>query len=120
MVAELINETTSQWNEELIGGVFASDEATMIKKIPLGKVALEDVLIWPHIHDGRYTCKSGYRFLKAETKLQLGMAIFARPVDTRPGLTLMGRVLPDPFRNRVGYGFKKKNLKRVRVGYGFY
>ena len=70
MVAELINETTSQWNEELIGGVFASDEAAMIKKIPLGKVALEDVLIWPYIHDGRYTCKSGYRFLKAETKLQ--------------------------------------------------
>ena len=34
MVAELINETTSQWNEELIGGVFASDEAAMIKKIP--------------------------------------------------------------------------------------
>ena len=70
MVVELINETTSQWNEELIGGVFASDEAAMIKKIPLGKVALEDVLIWPHIHDGRYTCTSEYRFLKAEIELQ--------------------------------------------------
>ena len=49
----------------------------------------------------------------------LGMAIFARPVDTRPGPTLMGRILPDPFRNRVGYGFKKKKPEtgtgRVRV-----
>ena len=54
----------------MIGGVVASDEAAMIKKTPLGKVALKDVLIWPHIHDGRYTCKSRYRFLKAETKLQ--------------------------------------------------
>ena len=38
----------------------------------------------------------------------LGMTIFARPADTRPGPTLMGRVLPGPIKNRVGYGFKKK------------
>lgn len=38
-VAELINETTRHWNEELIDGVFACEEAAMIKKIPLGKVA---------------------------------------------------------------------------------
>ena len=47
------------------------------------------------------------------------MAIFARPADTRPGPTLMGRILPGPFRNRVGYGFKKKKPEmgpgRVRV-----
>ena len=48
------------------------------------------------------------------------MAIFAWPADTRPGPTLMGRVLPGPIRNRIGYGFFKKNLKRVRVGSGFY
>ena len=50
----------------------------------------------------------------------LGMTIFARPADTRPGPTLMGRILPGPFINRVGYGLKKKNPKRVRVGSGFY
>ena len=43
-VAKLINETR-QWNEELIDGVFACDEAVMIKKIPLGKVTIKDVLI---------------------------------------------------------------------------
>ncbi|KAK9991713.1 hypothetical protein SO802_026698 [Lithocarpus litseifolius] len=68
-VAELINETIRLWNDELIDGVFTCKEAAMIKRIPLGKVASEDVLIWPHTHDGRYTCKSGYRFLKEETKL---------------------------------------------------
>ena len=44
------------------------------------------------------------------------MAIFARLADIRLGPTLMGRVLPGPIRNRVGYGLKKKkNPKRVRV-----
>ena len=52
---------------------------------------------------------------------QLGMAIFTRSAGTRSGPTLMGRVLPGPIKNRVGYGFKKKkNPKRVRVGSGFY
>ena len=50
----------------------------------------------------------------------VGMAIFARPTGIRPGPTLMGRILPGPIRNRVGYGFLKKNPKRVRVGFGFY
>ena len=43
------------------------------------------------------------------------MAIFTRSADTRPGPTLMGWILTGPFRNRVGYGFLKKNPKRVRV-----
>ena len=32
----------------------------------------------------------------------------------------MGRILPGPIKNRAGYGFLKKNPKRVRVGSGFY
>ena len=39
------------------------------------------------------------------------MAIFAQPVGTWPGSTLMGRVLPGLIRNRVGFGFYKKKLK---------
>jgi len=50
---------------------------------------------------------------------ELGMAIFARSAGTRSGPTLMGRILPGSIRNRVGYGFPKKNPKRVRVGSGF-
>ena len=36
------------------------------------------------------------------------MTIYIRPADTRFGPTLMGRILPGPIKNRVGYGFKKK------------
>ena len=50
----------------------------------------------------------------------LGMAIQARPAGTRPGPTLMGRILPCSIKNRVGYGFKRKNLKRFQVGSGFW
>ena len=50
----------------------------------------------------------------------VGMAIQIRPADTRPGPILMGRILPDPIKNRVGYGFFLKNPKRVRIGSGFY
>ena len=51
-VAVLIDESTRQWNEELIDGIFASDEAAIIKKIPLGRIASKDVLIWPHSSNG--------------------------------------------------------------------
>ena len=52
--------------------------------------------------------------------LEVGMAIQARPAGTRPGPTIMGRILPGPIKNRVGYGFKTKNPKRVWVGSGFW
>ena len=38
----------------------------------------------------------------------MGMAIVAQPTDTRPGPTLMDRVLPGLIKNRVGFGFLKK------------
>ena len=44
-------------------------------------------------------------YLNQVRHLQLGMAIFARLAGTRPGPTLMGRVLPGSIRNRVRYGF---------------
>ena len=42
------------------------------------------------------------------------MAIYIWPADTRPGPTLMGRILPGPLRNRVGYGFIKKKKKKKK------
>ena len=45
------------------------------------------------------------------------MAIFAQPADIRPSPTLMGRVLPGPIKNRVGFGFLKK---KPEAGLGFY
>ena len=51
----------------------------------------------------------------------VGMAISARLAGTRLGSTLMGRFLPVPIKNKVGFGlYKKKNPKRVRVEFGFW
>ena len=35
----------------------------------------------------------------------LGMVVSARSASTRPDLILMGQVLPNPIRNRIGFGF---------------
>nr|XP_023913022.1 uncharacterized protein LOC112024645 [Quercus suber] len=51
-VADLIDANTRQWNHEVIDGVFAQEEATFIMKIPLGRIASEDILIWPYSPDG--------------------------------------------------------------------
>ena len=48
------------------------------------------------------------------------MAIFTRSAGIRSGPTLMGRILPDPIRNRVGFGFFQKTRTRSGSGTGFY
>lgn len=55
----------------MVGGNFVPEEANAIKKIPLSQVVVEDSLFWPMEQDGKYTCKSGYRFLKEETALNI-------------------------------------------------
>ena len=47
------------------------EEANAIKKIPLSQVVVEDSLSWPMEQDGKYICKSGYRFLKEEAALNI-------------------------------------------------
>ena len=62
----LINEETRTWNVAMIDGIFAPQEAEEIKNIPLAREDTEDSLYWPWEHDGRYSCKTGYRFLKED------------------------------------------------------
>ena len=62
----LINEENRTWNDDLIAGLFAPEEAELIKKIPFSKHPTEDKLYWPWTQNGQYSCKSGYRFLKME------------------------------------------------------
>ena len=42
------------------------------------------------------------------------MAIFAQPANTQTNLTLMGQVLPDPIKNKVGFRFKIK-IKIIKI-----
>ena len=51
--------------------------------------------------------------------MEVGMAIQARPAGTPLDPTLMGRVLPGPIKNRVGYGFKTKTQTWSGLGPGF-
>lgn len=58
----LIDELQRQWNHSLIDGIFTSDEAALIKPIPLSRVVKADSLFWPFTSNGVYTSKSGYQF----------------------------------------------------------
>ena len=70
-ISTLINAGTRQWNEKLIDGIFLHEEAALIKKIPLGRAESANVLMWPYSPDGRYSCKSGNKFLKEAADLEL-------------------------------------------------
>lgn len=52
----------------MLDGLFVPSEADVIRNIPLARVVSKDTLYWPLTHDGCYTCKSGYRFLKEESE----------------------------------------------------
>ena len=62
----LIDEGTRTWNVEMVDEIFAPQEAKEIKNIHLAREAIEGSLYWPWEHDGRLSCKSGYRFLKED------------------------------------------------------
>ena len=56
----------------MIDGIFAPQEAEIIKTIPLALFKFDDILFWPFSKDGKYTCKSGYHFQKEEVDLEQG------------------------------------------------
>lgn len=67
---DMLNDDDSrQWNLDLVDGIFAPEEAALIKKIPLERCKAEDSLFWPLTQDDNYSRKSGYRFIKEEAEL---------------------------------------------------
>ena len=62
----LIDKNIRTWNATMVDGIFAPQEAEVIKNIPLAKKETKDKLYWPGEQDGRYSCKTGYRFLKED------------------------------------------------------
>ena len=57
----------------MVDGLFNTEEAKIIKSIPLSQEVAEDILFWPYSCDGRYNCKTGYRFLKEEEEEELNV-----------------------------------------------
>ena len=71
MVSSLIDPSTRQWHTNMVDGLFVEEDVELIKikiKIPLSKKVTEDVLYWPFTSNGKYSSKSGYRFLKEEAE----------------------------------------------------
>ena len=67
-VNDLIDPVLKQWDEDLLQGLFSSQEVELITSIPLCRTYSEDKLIWPYTSSGNYTVKSSYNFLAtAET-----------------------------------------------------
>ena len=62
----LIDEGTRTWNATMVDGIFAPQEAEEIKNIQLARNETEDTMFWPWEHDGSYSCKTGYHFLKED------------------------------------------------------
>ena len=50
----LIDPNSRQWIMEVVDGLFALEEADIIKKMPLARGASEDLLFWPYSSDGSY------------------------------------------------------------------
>ena len=58
-VATLFDPIIRRWNEELVDGLFVTEDADLIKKIPLSRNAAKDNLYWPYTPSKNYSCKSG-------------------------------------------------------------
>uniref|UniRef100_A0A7N2RCW9 Uncharacterized protein n=1 Tax=Quercus lobata TaxID=97700 RepID=A0A7N2RCW9_QUELO len=63
-VSSLINQTTMEWNGELIDFKVAPFMAQQIKAIPLCKSVMRDCLVWPRTRDENYLVKTGYQLLE--------------------------------------------------------
>jgi hypothetical protein len=60
-VSDLINETSGNWNNQLISNTFNPMEAALINSIPLTNTHQEDLISWIGTEDGLYSVKSGYQ-----------------------------------------------------------
>ena len=64
IVATLFDPITRRWNEELVDGLFVTEDADLIKKIPLRHNAAEDFYIGLILHLEIIHVSSGIDFLK--------------------------------------------------------
>nr|POE67681.1 hypothetical protein CFP56_13829 [Quercus suber] len=62
-VCSLIDQTTKDWNGQMIDQKIAPSMAQRIKVIPLCRMIQEDYLVWPQSPDGNYSVKTGYQLL---------------------------------------------------------
>ena len=115
----LISPTSRSWDRDALFGYFAPMEADLILKIPLSPTRVEDKLIWPHVPNGVYSVKSGYRFL---VKDKVGPLPHQSSQDVVPSIwsRIWKLSVPNKVKNFLWKACKealpvKKNLVRRRV-----
>lgn len=59
---ETLNQNTMQWNSNLTDNVFQGPEGDFIKRISL---------VWCKAKNGRYTVRSGYKFIMSQSDINL-------------------------------------------------
>ena len=99
MVDILIDDETRNWNNDMLDGLSVPSEANVFRNIPLARVVSKDTLYWPLTHDGCYTCKSGYRFLKEESE-PANLCNFL-PQETQLWKGLWSMKIPNKVKNLV-------------------
>ncbi|XP_045810978.1 uncharacterized protein LOC123905427 [Trifolium pratense] len=62
-VADLIDNVTGSWNNDLIQQIFCPRDVLEITKIPLKLMQNDDVPIWKCCHNGNYSVRSAYYHL---------------------------------------------------------
>ncbi|CAL9024975.1 unnamed protein product, partial [Prunus brigantina] len=61
---ELVDPTTKQWREDVIGLCFNPDEAKHILSMPFSRWGCPNKLIWHFSKHGRYVLKSSYELAR--------------------------------------------------------
>ena len=64
----------STWGLNLVHGLLSLDEATLVLSIPLSHTPVEDKIIWPFTPSGKYTIRSGSKFLTKLNSVQIPTA----------------------------------------------
>ena len=114
-----INPTSRTWDKDVLLGYFAPMEADLILKIPLSPTNVEDKLIWPHVPNGVYIVRFGYRFL-VKDKSGPSPSPHSYGETTSIWIHIWGLLVPNKVKNFLWRACKealtvKKNLVRRRV-----
>jgi ribonuclease HI len=73
-VKDLIDQTSHQWNSQLISQTFIPMEANKILQIPISNDEEEDLICWQGTKDGNYSVRSGYNAQMEWDDTQSGLA----------------------------------------------
>ncbi|CAI9117480.1 OLC1v1018880C1 [Oldenlandia corymbosa var. corymbosa] len=90
LVSDLIDQSTGNWNQELINSIFSPSEASCILSMMLGDAPTSDKWIWHHSTNGRFSVKSVYSTLMASPNFS---ADFHPSVALTPEYTLFWKKL---------------------------